>query len=94
MEEERERSVREFERTMMGLEGAAQQRGEKSADVARGETGETSRGAKRKFELNEEEMLKNVKEERAKARKAIDDEKVHSTSDPRVLYSTTDITST
>ena len=38
--------------------------------------GGEGRGVKRKFELDEEEMLKNAKEERGKARKAIDEEKV------------------
>ncbi|KAL8935155.1 MAG: hypothetical protein Q9216_005563 [Gyalolechia sp. 2 TL-2023] len=73
LEEEKERSVREFERTMMGLEGTGQQ-GKNKTSLAKGEASQ-SRGVKRKFELNEEEMLKNAKEERVKARKAIDDEK-------------------
>ncbi|KAL9024986.1 MAG: hypothetical protein Q9196_006107 [Gyalolechia fulgens] len=73
MEEEKERSVKEFERTMMGLEGTGHQ-GKNSTSMANGEASQ-SRGLKRKFELNEEEMVKNAKEDRAKARKAIDDEK-------------------
>lgn len=89
MEEETERSVREFERTMMGLEGTGQQ-GKNSTSMAKGEASE-SRGVKRKFELNVEEILKNAKEERAKARKAIDDEKVLLPREkPHTLYSRVD----
>ena len=75
-DEERERAVVEFERTMMGLEGGGKKGGkagvEKGEEVERGE----GRGVKRKFELDEDEMLRNVREERAKARRVIDDEKV------------------
>lgn len=35
------------------------------------------RGEKRKFELDEDELLRIAREERTKARKAIDDEKVY-----------------
>ncbi|KAL8687898.1 MAG: hypothetical protein Q9218_006055 [Villophora microphyllina] len=72
-EEERERSVREFEKTMMGLEGTARKPNGNNAGDDRRET--EARGAKRKFELDSEEILKNANDERAKARKAIDDEK-------------------
>lgn len=72
--EEKERAIEQFERTMMGLEGGAKKSGKASASeqVERDE----GRGVKRKFELDEDEMLKNAKDERAKARKALDDEKV------------------
>lgn len=82
--EERGRAVLEFEKVMMGLEGG----GGKAGGVGKGEgmLGEEGRmenkGVKRKFELDEDEMLKNAKEERAKARKAIDDEKVSPYSAP------------
>ncbi|KAL8687478.1 MAG: hypothetical protein Q9224_005141 [Gallowayella concinna] len=72
-EEERERSVREFERTMMGLEGKPVRKGSTSLKEAERRDPE-ARGVKRKFELDEEQMLQNAKDERAKARKAIDDE--------------------
>ena len=65
--EERERAIRDFEATMMGLEG-------RKAGTGGGEVGQ--RGTKRKFELDEAEMLKNAMEERAKARRALDEEKV------------------
>ncbi|KAI4126987.1 MAG: hypothetical protein LQ338_003442 [Usnochroma carphineum] len=77
MEEEKERSVREFERTMMGLEGReGRSNGTTATTTDERRDIEVGRGVKRKFELDEEEMVKNAKEERAKARKAIEDEKV------------------
>lgn len=73
-EEERERSVRDFEKTMMGMEGTAKKiNGNATTHEQRDSEG---RGVKRKFELDAEEVMKNTKEERAKARKAIEDEKV------------------
>lgn len=81
-DEARERAVREFERVQMGLEVKV---GSKGRIVGREggkvvveeevEAGE-KRGEKRKFELDEEELLRIAREERAKVRKAIDDEKV------------------
>ena len=68
-EEERERAVKDFEEVMMGMEG-------KKAGGGQGGEGGGGRGVKRKFELDEEEMLRNAREERQRARKAIDDEKV------------------
>lgn len=68
-EEEKERAVKDFEEVMMGLEK------KKEGGGGDRETGER-RGVKRKFELDEEEMLRNAKEERGRARKAIDEEKV------------------
>ena len=77
--EERERAIERFETTMMGLEGGMNNT-QRSNDMIyqKGEEAERSqdRGVKRKFELDEEEMLQNAKSERAKARKALDDEKV------------------
>ena len=72
--EEQERAIAQFERTMMGMEGGGKKAGKISAseEVDRNE----GRGVKRKFELDEDEMLKNAKEERSKARKALDEEKV------------------
>jgi len=80
-EEEKERAVNEFEKVMMGLEGGSQKKPTVNLDKDREESITESRGVKRKFELNEEEMLKNAKEERAKARKALDDEKVKTATD-------------
>lgn len=77
--EEKQRAVEEFEKTMMGLEGG-DKKNSKAGGIRVGKDEELERaegrGLKRKFELDEDEMLKNAKEERAKARKALDDEKV------------------
>ena len=75
-EEEKGRTIEDFERTMMGLEGGAKKPGK--ADGLADEEVERSEGreVKRKFELNEDEILKNAQNERAKARKTLDDEKV------------------
>lgn len=75
-EEEKERAVDDFEKVMMGLEGAPQKKSPVDSEKDREESIVESKGVKRKFELDETEMLKNAKEERAKARKALDDEKV------------------
>lgn len=75
-EEEKERAVDDFEKVMMGLEGGPQKKSAVDSEKDREESIVESKGVKRKFELDEKEMLKNAKEERAKARKALDDEKV------------------
>ena len=64
---------------MNGLEGG---RGKKVEGKIHNEADGTRevRGVKRKFELDEEEMLKNAKEERARARRSIDEEKACSPS--------------
>lgn len=81
-EEARERAVREFEMTQIGLDAKA--RSSKSADgSAAGVRRESSStpaaelngGKKRKFEMDEEELARIAQEDRTKARKAIDDEK-------------------
>ncbi|KAL8774310.1 MAG: hypothetical protein Q9209_001061 [Squamulea sp. 1 TL-2023] len=76
-EEEKERSVREFEATMMGLDGSAQTKRNHNTNATKENDGTNTgdRGVKRKFELDEEQILQNAQDERAKARKAIDDEK-------------------
>ncbi|KAL8761941.1 MAG: hypothetical protein Q9184_001979 [Pyrenodesmia sp. 2 TL-2023] len=78
VEEERKRSVLDFERTMMGLEGTNGGGGRKESEVGKeGNVNSEGRGVKRKvFELDEGEMLRGAREERAKARRAIDEEKV------------------
>lgn len=72
--EEKEKAIAQFEKTMIGLEGGDKKNGKSnsSEESARKE----GKGVKRKFELDEDEMLKNAKEERAKARKVLDEEKV------------------
>ena len=77
--EERERAIEQFERTSMGLDGGGKSTSKNNGVVERNsEENERSegRGVKRKFELDEDEMLKNAKEERAKARRALEEEKV------------------
>ena len=73
--EEKTRAVEDFEKVMMGLEGGRQR---KSAnEPIKQDKGSTeSHGVKRKFELDEEQLLNNAKAERMKARKALDAEKV------------------
>lgn len=87
-EEARIRAVEDFDRVQMGLDakvGAGMQIVRREAgtvtvedDVADGRAGSPrgKRGQKRKFELDEAELLRIAKEQRMKARKALDDEKV------------------
>ena len=78
-EEAKGRAVEEFERVMMGMEGGVKKGDmEKQSGTEEGAGKKDGRGVKRKFELDEDEMLKNAMEERAKARKALDEEKVRS----------------
>ncbi|CUS14215.1 unnamed protein product, partial [Tuber aestivum] len=84
-EEVRGRSVREFELLQMGLEvGGGGVRGGVVADgveLEEGEGGEVEggksgrKGKKRKFELDEAELLRIAREERTKARILMNDEK-------------------
>lgn len=63
----RERVVREFERAQLGLEGGKGVRGDGEAEV--------KKGVKRKFEIDEEEMVRIAREERQKARRELDEER-------------------
>ena len=83
-DEARDRAVQEFERVQMGLEskvGSAIGRKivgrEEGKNVVEEDVVGGKRGEKRKFELDEDELLRIAQEERTKARKAIDDEKVN-----------------
>ncbi|MCJ1424782.1 hypothetical protein MMC29_002670 [Sticta canariensis] len=75
-EEERGKAVVDFERVMMGLEGgrkksvAATLDGEEAELAPKGD-----KSLKRKFVLDEDEMLKNARAERVKARNSLDEEK-------------------
>ena len=75
-QEEKGKAVEDFERVMMGLESGAKKKTNGDLVSKEGETVKEGRGAKRKFELDEDELLRNAKEERARARKALDEEKV------------------
>ncbi|KAI0117568.1 ENOS interacting protein [Hypoxylon sp. NC0597] len=85
-EEARERAVREFEMTQIGLDAKVKatgggNRGSKDDADSRGKGSSTpsavevNGGQKRKFEMDEEELARIAREDRAKARKAIEDEK-------------------
>ena len=74
--EEKERAIAQFEKTMMGLEGGEKKQGGKSSTTSKEVERNEGRAVKRKFELDEDEILKNEQEERAKARKVLDEEKV------------------
>lgn len=77
------RAVREFEMVQLGFDvggGGDREGGAAAAAAAAGgekdAAAEGKRGEKRKFALDEEEVSRNAESERAKARKAIEDEKV------------------
>ncbi len=75
--EARERALREFELVQAGFDvrnGHAKKAQEEAA-LERLDSTESKRGEKRKFELDEDEVARIALEDRAKARKAIDDEK-------------------
>lgn len=63
--------VEGFERVSRGMEGAGMMDKTRNEQDGRG-----VRGVKRKFEIDEEEMGRNAREERAKARRELDEEKV------------------
>ena len=75
-DEEKEGVVRGFERVAMGLEEQGRKAGSKARAGDGGEEKEDTRGVKRKFAIDEEEMLRNAREDRAKVRKEMDEEKV------------------
>jgi nitric oxide synthase-interacting protein len=86
-EETRQRAVEEFERVQMGLEakigGGRSIVGRENGKVVVEEDIQGSkRGEKRKFELDEDELLRIARDERTKARRAIDDEKASKTTLP------------
>ncbi|TID15087.1 Bifunctional purine biosynthesis protein [Venturia nashicola] len=84
-EEVRERAVREFELVQLGIESKVGGLGNKKIVGREGgkiqieededHADPKKRGAKRKFELDETELLRIAKEDRTKYRKELDDEK-------------------
>lgn len=82
------RAVQEFEKIQMGMEaklgGKSQQTivGRENGKIQVEEDVPGKKGEKRKFELDEDELLRIAKEERTKARKTIDDEKASKTTLP------------
>ena len=81
-DEARERAVQEFEKIQMGLEAKVGGAGKKIVGRDEGkiaveeDVAGSKKGEKRKFELDEDELLRIAREERTKVRKAIDEEKV------------------
>lgn len=78
-EEAQARAVKEFEMVQLGFNvGGGRGTGAGAGDsvpVGKG-SGDSKRGEKRKFSLDEDEVSRNAESERAKARKAIEEEKV------------------
>lgn len=74
-QEDQERAIKDFEMTQAGLERA--RNGAAVRSTAAGDEGDTPAtvGTKRKFELDEDELDRITRQDKAKARKAIDDEK-------------------
>ena len=73
-EEEQARAVKEFEMTQAGFDIARGRAGDGS-DERTAAADEAKRGKKRKFALDEDEVARNAEDDRAKARRAIEDEK-------------------
>lgn len=71
-EEAQARAVKEFELTQAGFDVTGSRAGS-SPDVK--PSNEVKSGGKRKFSLDEDEVQRNAENDRAKARKAIEDEK-------------------
>jgi len=72
-EEARERVVREFERVQMGLSAGRRVGAEAREEGQDG--GKTKKGTKRKFQIDEEELLRIARDERSRARKELDEER-------------------
>ncbi|KAK4064279.1 uncharacterized protein Triagg1_9075 [Trichoderma aggressivum f. europaeum] len=76
-DEERERAIRDFELTQAGLtnnHGSGKQRSSAAAESEK-EEATVRAGSKRKFALDADELDRIAENDKAKARKAIDDEK-------------------
>lgn len=75
-DEDTKRAVLTFEKTQAGLTDVKKRGISDQDDGAGRETLPAATGTKRKFALDEDELLRIAKADKAKARKAIDDEKV------------------
>lgn len=90
----RERAIKEFELTQAGFDvksgrpsaTSASPNGEENRPPAPPGNGQLQRGEKRKFSLDEEEVARIAQEERTKARKSINDEKVRRGSPARLFH--------
>jgi nitric oxide synthase-interacting protein len=89
-EEAKVRAVEDFEKVQAGLEaklgskGGREVVGRVNGKIVVQEVVEEAKGTKRKFELDEDELIRIAREDRAMIRKAIDEEKVRSKLD-RIL---------
>lgn len=89
-EQDRERAVADFELTQVGLERKTQERplaktDDATADATSHKNALALVGTKRKFELDQDELDRIAREDKVKARKALDDEKVRLTKYPMPL---------
>lgn len=73
--EAREREVREFERTLSGIGSSAVSNAKNNTVSSATSENDVSRPGKRKFKMDDEELQRIAAGDRAKARKALDDEK-------------------
>lgn len=87
-EEAQARAAKEFEMVQLGFDVGGRGSGASAGDSSFVDKEATSvkRGEKRKFSLDDEEVSRNAESERAKARKAIDDEKVGLTTHARLNH--------
>ena len=80
-EEVKERAIRDFESVQMGL--SVSRPGSLGKVVGRVDgkvvIEEVKKGEKRKFELDEDELIRIAREDREKAKKALNEEKVRQT---------------
>ncbi|KUI64688.1 hypothetical protein VM1G_00233 [Cytospora mali] len=76
-EEAQARAVKEFEMTQAGFDVARGRAGEApdGRGAAAAGSDDAKRGEKRKFALDEDEVTRNAEDDRAKARRAIEDER-------------------
>lgn len=75
-EEDQQRAVQEFELTQAGLNSARKNGPKERPGSGHDDDAPAVAGTKRKFSLDEDELKRIAKEDKVKARKAIDDEKV------------------
>jgi len=81
-----ERAIRDFELVQMGLSVKKSGGGGETADRRESSTvAEGERGEKRKFELDEEELIQIARADREKVKKALTEEKVRPNPDSLVL---------
>jgi nitric oxide synthase-interacting protein len=76
-DEDTKRAIHDFELTQAGLTDHRQKRSNTDQGTSRDQEAPPAQaGVKRKFSLDKDELMRIAKEDKAKARKAIEDEKV------------------